>query len=711
MTDRAKNPRRILTTFVASVLIASLLSMTVVSNGFALQNVGVFLGLLPASSASSAYGGTTLLQGLTNIVQLAYAAPSSSAAANIDQCTNGGVGKTPEPCKIGGVYSNWVNGNSNGQKSHWKEGEFISYRATITGLSGNGAVTHTLRIQYDTVQGSKHAIDYLGSFDATETTGAASGGHANQNNPCGDKFTCVPSTPVDSETIDNATLTNCAGSVGASPAQFAGQIKGFVASGKTLDITDFSYVSQNVQSGGGQCSTTADITFQTTANVVVLAWGGHIASEAPASTPAPISGWGAGNSASYINGSPFHMRLQLLDGASTGNQDRALSTSAVVFTPTITTTIRRNSDDADVTNGFVADGTTVHDTATLIGASSLAGGTVVYKFYSIDNCTGTVTSSETVSVTNGLVQNSTSHTLTSPFGTTSGYCFTATYSGDSKNIGPVTSPIEPVTVNPPPAGTITIIKDTNPDDNSIFSFEVTTGTLTPSSFTLKDNGTSIGNSRAFSNVQPGTYNITELANSAYGTSVSCTDSTSNSSPGTSAVKTRSAIIQVDSGDTIVCTFTNTKLLVKVTAFGYTNEPAGLPVGGFVNGTSVYTVKVKNFGGATALVDVTLTPEIVGDVLGAGTFKYVSAGGSPAPTTAPSGGTTCVAGCNIVWNDISIASGTEITLTVTVAYNGVPDGTVVQMHLTSNYDTDIAGTTVTHATSGSEANITFTAQSD
>src|SRR5712691_2117488 len=100
--------------------------------------------------------------------------PSSSfaaqAAANIDQCTNGGVGPplSLEPCLNGTLdstkFSNWVNGDSNGNKSHWQEGDFIAYRVTLTGLPVG---SNTLVFDYQTVHGNKHAIDFIGSFDAT----------------------------------------------------------------------------------------------------------------------------------------------------------------------------------------------------------------------------------------------------------------------------------------------------------------------------------------------------------------------------------------------------------------------------------------------------------------------------------------------------------------------------------------------------------------
>src|SRR5436190_5015938 len=144
----------------------------------------------------------------------------SDSAANLDQCTNGPVGGPPERCvnSTSPKIANWVNGNANGSKSHWPEDEFIPYRTTLTGIA-NGP--HTLAIDYDTVHGGGHAIDYLGSFDASETTSATSTVlHANNNDPCGDVLTgslaseCTPGSPTGSLHIPDPTLVNCGGSAG-----------------------------------------------------------------------------------------------------------------------------------------------------------------------------------------------------------------------------------------------------------------------------------------------------------------------------------------------------------------------------------------------------------------------------------------------------------------------------------------------------------------
>src|SRR5205085_3053744 len=102
--------------------------------------------------------------------------------------------------------------------------------ASISGITAGG---HTLSIEYDTIHGGGHAIDYLGSFDATETTSlTASLLHANNNDPCGDVLTgplaseCTPATPTDSESLPPPTLANCGGSAGTAPNQISGSDSG-----------------------------------------------------------------------------------------------------------------------------------------------------------------------------------------------------------------------------------------------------------------------------------------------------------------------------------------------------------------------------------------------------------------------------------------------------------------------------------------------------
>ncbi len=164
--------------------------------------------------------------------------------------------------------------------------------------------------------------------------------------------------------------------------------------------------------------TSVELSFNSAGSTVAIAWGGHIASQ---------SNWGRGNSAIFINGSPYHMSLDLLDGASTGAQDRALAviTSAIFYTPSITTTVINDSTGLPIVPLVIA-GTSVHDNASLSLAAINAGGNLTYNFYTNGLCSGTPSTTQTVTVRNAVVPPSSS---TGPLAAGT-YSYNATYSGD-----------------------------------------------------------------------------------------------------------------------------------------------------------------------------------------------------------------------------------------------------------------------------------------
>ena len=227
---------------------------------------------------------------------------AANPSANLDQCAND---PAPSPHTNGCATSapQWVNGNLNGAKSVYLEGDSIPYRMTFDNLV-TGATVHTLTIQWDTTKSGKHAIDYLTTWNRTVA----------DSDPCLGVSGCSTSTtfaiPVDPQ-VSGGGVTPVAGN--------------FTFFGGTITaVSAYTYPD----GAGFTSDKTAQITISFTADVVnpVLAWGGHIASRAD---------WGANNSAVAISGSPYHMRLIDLDGAG-GNQDRSLSEDAVIFPASIT---------------------------------------------------------------------------------------------------------------------------------------------------------------------------------------------------------------------------------------------------------------------------------------------------------------------------------------------------------------------------------------
>jgi uncharacterized repeat protein (TIGR01451 family) len=83
----------------------------------------------------------------------------------------------------------------------------------------------------------------------------------------------------------------------------------------------------------GDTSTSITIFFTANSSDSVLAWGGHIAER---------DDWGLDNSAAFISGSPYHMRILSWrdvthnQDLNAGNTDRSLSAAAVIYPASIT---------------------------------------------------------------------------------------------------------------------------------------------------------------------------------------------------------------------------------------------------------------------------------------------------------------------------------------------------------------------------------------
>jgi hypothetical protein len=221
--------------------------------------------------------------------QLTAQTTFTDSAANLDQWANLPTGS-------------WVNGNLGASKSSYFEGNSVPYRITMSGLP---LTSHTITIEWDTTKSGKHALDYLTSFLQPNPI------FGDQPVPCLGVLDCatwtVSTYPIPADTqVTGAGVTPIPGV--------------FTLYGGTIDsVSAYSYLNGTGFAG----DKTARITITFTAEVAnpVLAWGGHISTRLD---------WGALNSAVAIPGSPYHTRLIDLDGSG-GNQDRSLSSEAVIF--------------------------------------------------------------------------------------------------------------------------------------------------------------------------------------------------------------------------------------------------------------------------------------------------------------------------------------------------------------------------------------------
>ena len=114
------------------------------------------------------------------VVQASAANPS----ANLDQCANDPLPSSHlDGCNTSATQ--WVNGNLGSSKSVYFEGDSIPYRMTFGSLATGAANPHTVTIEWDTTKSSKHAIDYLTTYNRTVADA----------NPCLGISGCSSSTP------------------------------------------------------------------------------------------------------------------------------------------------------------------------------------------------------------------------------------------------------------------------------------------------------------------------------------------------------------------------------------------------------------------------------------------------------------------------------------------------------------------------------------
>ena len=237
-----------------------------------------------------------------------------AASTDLFQARNGAPTLPTDPV-------DWVKGNVGSANSHYIEGYSIPYRIVMSGL---GAGSHKLIIEWDVTQSGKHAVDYLTHYnrllphnyfpshaqpERIDVLNGLSGTYSSPQtfpipapSSAGSPVPGLPTTSFNSlpsaervMTIWNGTITNMAYLSEGNPS---------LAAASTQMLIEFT-------SGVGSAGT------------VVIAWGGHIGTTLD---------WGTNNSATGINGSSYHLRLVSLDGGG-GNQDRSLQATAVMFAP------------------------------------------------------------------------------------------------------------------------------------------------------------------------------------------------------------------------------------------------------------------------------------------------------------------------------------------------------------------------------------------
>ena len=203
---------------------------------------------------------------------------------------------------MGGGDDQWVTGAVGPPGAHWKESDFLAYRAIVTKLNENAE--YISFFQFDTAKSAdkKHAIDYLSSFNYTETNSPTpSNTNANGIDVCNDLFTCDINQPnqtiaipiPDALTYNYHTLfPTCAqGHFEGTPTD--GELYAWIDKGSiTVNSINFEQVGPTpahiVDDTLGPCPVKFNINYTLTGissaknneSTVVFAWGGHVSSNA-----------------------------------------------------------------------------------------------------------------------------------------------------------------------------------------------------------------------------------------------------------------------------------------------------------------------------------------------------------------------------------------------------------------------------------------------
>ena len=560
------------------------------------------------------------------------AAPPSPT--NLDQCDPPtGFNPSTYTCATAGA-TGWVHGNNDGP---YTEGDTVPYRIGYDNLVVGH--TYTVTIQWDTTKSGKHALDYLKSYNATITT----------TDPCDGMSSYCPgsavSLPIPTDTFmqsDPAWIANAG-------VQDSGNITFY---GVSTPSTSAYTTPANYS---GDTSTSIDISFTAQSSKVLMAWGGHIGDRDDWGLDnSAVNISGSPYHMRFLDWKDTTTN-EALGG---GNQDRSLSATAVIF-PASITIVKDATPNGSTSFGFTAapsplsnfslvdDGTnantklfsditnfqtysvsentpagwTLHSiicgvtssnggiqTVTLPGVSiNLAEGENVTCTFSNNQQPGTLTVNKVTvpanDTTNFSITTSGSGTVTDPsrtsLSTSHPEVFTVTagtYSvsetaatgwsedvSNCQNISVAAGGSASCTITNTKLANLVIVKNTVGGDGS-FDFTTTGSGISNFSLTTT-NGT---NSKTFSNIGSGSYSVAETAQSGWNLTGSTCDNGNNPSS-----------ITINAGQTVTCTFTNTKkghLIVQKTT-----DPAGDQTVFTINATGSGTI---TSGGAGTVTDST-----------------------------------------------------------------------------------------------------------
>ncbi len=466
---------------------------------------------------------------------------AGAAVVVFDQCANDdgdGYNGNPGDCL-------WTNGNMNTNNSTISEEDSTVQRLVLDGLT-NGS--HVVTLEYQTTKGGKNAYDFLTDFNQSETwvnQAKLCAGDATTKFPsCGSATASfspnIPHDPLNvngtDDTNQNIMILNGTITAISTPVKVSGTYAAdsLTQINVTFTVNTNTCLNKDTQGNTVSCP-------------VFMAWGAHVSSQAD---------WGVGKSAVNISGSPYHMKVVALDGGSTGNRDNQMSAAALVVAPAPgSITIIKDAVPNHAQNfAFTTTGVGLNNFSLDDDSDNTLSNTVVFNGLDVGTYTVTEGAIAGWNLTNLVCVDPTTNSTVN-LGTR-----TATINvGDGENITCTYT-------NTLQTGTIVVDKITIPSgDTQSFSF--TAGGTGYSNFALTD--AAAPNSQV---VTVGTYSIAETIPAGWTqTSALCDNGETIED------------ITVGAGETITCTFTNTKkghiIVDKVTVPALDTQSFSFTAGG------------------------------------------------------------------------------------------------------------------------------------
>jgi hypothetical protein len=290
----------------------------------------------------------------------ASAAKPGAGVVDYAQCADGKA-DTSDACPSG-----WINGILNTNNSSYHEDQVTPQRLIVDFPSG---ASHTINLSWLVRKGDAHAYDSLATWNHTQTDADPCQG---LSGPTGSACTAATggtlfpfAIPNDGLVVNSACTT---GSTTTSAHQLAGQQLEMFGLGSGGGVDGMVYNGTTSDSEG--LFQNATITFHFGSNAggrAYLYFGGHLA-RGDGST-----GWGSNCGAGSINGGPYHIKENAIDGDAAGARDNQIMSGAVL--PLADATIASTPAGTPTTTWSAS----LSDSATVTGDNPT--GSVTFRLY------------------------------------------------------------------------------------------------------------------------------------------------------------------------------------------------------------------------------------------------------------------------------------------------------------------------------------------